>query len=105
MKCVFLCLFLPLSVSLSLSLPPSLSLSQVERKFISDIHRSEGRQPYLVPVGGFSPIGDWGYLQAWEELRGQGSLDNVDDVVVCVGSGGTVSGIALGNYLTGSKVK
>ena len=32
-------------------------------------------------------------------------LDNFDDIVVTVGSGGTASGIAIANYLTGSKLK
>ena len=32
-------------------------------------------------------------------------LENFDDTVVTVGSGGSVSGIAIGNYLTGSKPK
>ena len=32
-------------------------------------------------------------------------LKNFDDIVVTVGSGGSASGIAIGNYLTGSKLK
>ena len=32
-------------------------------------------------------------------------LEDYDDIVVTVGSGGTASGIAIGNYLTGSKLK
>lgn len=56
-------------------------------------------------MGGTCPLGEWGYIQAWEELRGQGALDNIDDVVVAIGSGGTACGLAIGNYLTGSKVK
>ena len=58
-----------------------------------------------MPVGGTCPMGEWGYIHAWEELRGQGALDDIDDVIVTVGSGGTACGIAIGNYLTGSKVK
>ena len=67
--------------------------------------RAEGRRPYYIPAGGFSTIGSWGYIHAWEELREQGALDTVDDVVVCGGSGGTASGLAVANYLTGLKVK
>ena len=58
-----------------------------------------------MPVGGTCPMGEWGYIHAWEKLRGQGALDDIDDVIVTVGSGGTACGIAIGNYLTGSKVK
>ena len=32
-------------------------------------------------------------------------IQDYDDIVVTVGSGGTPSGIAIGNYLTGSKLK
>ncbi len=35
----------------------------------------------------------------------QGVTEKFDDVVVAVGSGGTACGLALGNYLTGSKLK
>ncbi|KAM7432045.1 hypothetical protein ABFA07_017465 [Porites harrisoni] len=33
------------------------------------------------------------------------TTEDYDDIVVTVGSGGTASGIAIGNYLTGSKLK
>ena len=32
-------------------------------------------------------------------------LENFYDIVVTVGGGGSASGIAIGNYLTGSKLK
>ena len=35
----------------------------------------------------------------------QGELDSFDDIVTGVGSGGTVAGLAIANYLTGSKLK
>ena len=35
----------------------------------------------------------------------QGVLDNFDDIVVAIGSGGTTCGLGLANYLTGSKLK
>ena len=52
------------------------------------------------------------FMRCWAViLRGfrlffiQKVLDNFDDIVVTVGSGGTASGIAIANYLTGSKLK
>ena len=35
----------------------------------------------------------------------QGVLEEFDDIVLAVGSGGTAEGIAIGNYLTGSKLR
>ena len=39
------------------------------------------------------------------ELYLQGVLDNYDDIVAPAGSVGTVAGLAIANYLTGSHVK
>ena len=58
-----------------------------------------------MPVGGTCPLGEWAYIQVWEELRGQRSLDDIDDVITTIGSGGTACGLSIGNYLTGSKVR
>ena len=35
----------------------------------------------------------------------QNLLENFDDIVIAVGSGGSAAGIAIANYLTGSKLK
>ena len=35
----------------------------------------------------------------------QGLVERFDDIVVAVGSGGTVCGLALANHLTGAKLK
>lgn len=65
---------------------------------------ASGKTPYLIPVGGSDEIGLWGYLEGWQEMISQGVLESVSDVVVSVGSGGTAAGLAIGNYLSGSKV-
>lgn len=31
----------------------------------------QGRKPFVIPVGGSTPIGDYGYLKAWRELEKQ----------------------------------
>ena len=33
--------------------------------------RAEGRNPYVIPVGGSSPLGCWGYVEAVRELKAQ----------------------------------
>ena len=46
-----------------------------------------------------------GYLSKCWLCLFQNVLENFDDIVVIVGSGGSASGIAIGNYFTGSKFK
>src|SRR5205085_2677041 len=60
--------------------------------------------PYYLPVGGSSPLGILGYVEAGLELGGQvaaGALPEPAHVVVPVGSGGTLAGVALGLRLAG----
>ncbi|KAF5834259.1 tryptophan synthase beta subunit-like PLP-dependent enzyme [Dunaliella salina] len=66
---------------------------------VVDKLRAQGKNPYLVPVGGSSALGTWGYLQASEELRQQTSGMGISDVVMACGSGGTSAGLCLGLHL------
>ena len=67
--------------------------------------RCVGSNPYVIPVGGSNSTGSWGYIEAFRELMDQGAMEEFDDIVVAIGSGGTLCGLAIANYLTGSKVK
>jgi L-cysteate sulfo-lyase len=60
--------------------------------------REHGRRPYIIPVGGSTPLGCLGYVQAVAELAAQASERRlrVDAMVVATGSTGTLSGILLG---------
>ncbi|XP_077987823.1 uncharacterized protein LOC144442367 [Glandiceps talaboti] len=66
---------------------------------------STGGKAFLVPVGGSTKDGLYGYLENFNEMLQQNILDNFDDVIVTIGSSGTAAGLAIGNYLTGSKLK
>ncbi|XP_055339894.1 uncharacterized protein LOC129589265 isoform X2 [Paramacrobiotus metropolitanus] len=58
-------------------------------------------KPYIIPVGGSDIVGLFGYLAAFEEII----LDcptSVKNIFVACGSGGTIAGLALANYLAGS---
>lgn len=47
--------------------------------------RSQGANPYYIPVGGSSALGVWGYLQAIEEVRQQSQeLSLTFDVIASV---------------------
>ncbi len=60
----------------------------------ADRARAAGRNPYLIPVGGASTIGELGYVAAALELREQ--LPDMTYVVTADGSGGTHAGLAAG---------
>ena len=68
--------------------------------------KKSGKSAYCIPVGGSSGVGVFGYIEAWEELiTRQNVMKKYDDIVVACGSGGTIAGLAIGNYLTGEKLK
>ena len=59
--------------------------------------RTAGKQPYIVPIGGSSPVGALGYVRAGLELAQQIEASGVDfaAVVLASGSAGTHAGLAL----------
>jgi D-cysteine desulfhydrase len=61
-------------------------------------------RPYFLWVGGSSPIGTVGYVEAALELGAQvarGELPEPAEIVVALGSGGTVAGLVVGLRLAG----
>ncbi|EPS62545.1 hypothetical protein M569_12243, partial [Genlisea aurea] len=70
---------------------------------------SEGRKPYVIPVGGSNSLGTWGYIEAIREIDEQvrkfGEGLKFDDIVVACGSGGTIAGLSLGSWLSKSGAK
>ena len=59
--------------------------------------RASGKKPYLVPIGGSSPVGALGYVRAGQELAEQIKQSGLEfaAVVLPSGSAGTHSGLAL----------
>lgn len=70
---------------------------------------SEGRRPYVIPVGGSNSLGTWGYVEATREIEQQlqtaADTRGFDDIVVACGSGGTIAGLSLGSWLSNLKAK
>lgn len=60
----------------------------------ADRLREAGRDPYLIPIGGASTVGELGYVDAALELREQ--LPDLSLVVTADGSGGTHAGLVAG---------
>lgn len=70
--------------------------------------RHLGEKTMYIPVGGSSVLGAMGYVDATAELAGQiknGEMPAPDVVVVTLGSGGTVAGIAAGLAMAGIEAK
>ena len=65
----------------------------------ADDLRRQGRRPYVLPLGGSSPEGMAGYVNATLEMVAQFS-DHITEpsrVFVAIGSGGTYGGLVLGS--------
>lgn len=71
---------------------------------IAGEYRKAGLRPYVIPVGASDGVGNFGYLNAFREiLHQEEELGVTFDAVVCAaGSGGTYSGLWLGNRLFGA---
>ena len=72
--------------------------------------RNAEHKPYIIPEGGSTALGGWGYVAAMEELVADlKQLDGGDvkptTVICATGSGGTTAGLALGAHLSGAEIK
>jgi len=65
---------------------------------IAEEIKKNGKTPYIIPLGGCTPMGNLGYINAVKELKKQSEEKNinVDYIVLAVGTGGTQAGIELG---------
>lgn len=66
---------------------------------------TKNEDSYFIPLGGSNTLGLFGYISAFDELVHQGVLENFDDIVLACGSGETATGLAVANYLMGSKLR
>jgi D-cysteine desulfhydrase len=65
--------------------------------------KARGKKPYVIPEGGSDPLGVWGYIKAFEEIKKQVDTSGIkiDTIATAVGSGGTYAGLYLGSKITG----
>lgn len=79
---------------------PGVTLLQLDEKMqaAADEIRARGRSPYIIPIGGSTPLGCMGYVSAVEELAEQarGLGLRIDAMVAATGSTGTLAGLQLG---------
>lgn len=76
---------------------------------INEMHMEKnGRIPYRIPLGGSSPIGNLGFVNAAFELREQidaGHIPEPDYLYIATGTLGTSAGLILGLRLLNMKTK
>ena len=74
---------------------------------IAEEYRAKGRHPVLMPLGGATPVGNLGYINAVDELGDQLKELGIkaDYVIAATGTGGTQAGIECGLRLSGMDTK
>ncbi|XP_072038152.1 uncharacterized protein [Amphiura filiformis] len=74
-------------------------------QLVDKIKKETGKKAYIIPPGGSNAVGMFGYVNAFAEMEKQGVCDSFTDVVSAAGTGGTSTGLIVGNYLTGNKLR
>ena len=74
---------------------------------IAEKLRAEGKNPFLAPLGGATPIGNLGYISMIDETLDQCAEMNISPrhIFLGTGTGGTQAGAQLGLRLAGSDIK
>ncbi|MDX1699668.1 MAG: pyridoxal-phosphate dependent enzyme [Melioribacteraceae bacterium] len=70
----------------------------------SKLYSRKGKKAYVIPSGGSSPLGIWGYINFIRELNEQIDLKKTKGIVFANGSCGTSAGILLGSALLGINI-
>ncbi len=65
----------------------------------------KGKKVYVIPEGGSTTLGIWGYVSLFDELEGQLNLSKLKGIVSASGSGGTAAGLLVGAALRKLKLK
>ncbi|VAX27541.1 pyridoxal phosphate-dependent deaminase, putative [hydrothermal vent metagenome] len=67
--------------------------------------QKKGNKVYVLPAGGSTPIGIWGYINFMRELSEQIDMKKVKGILSAAGSGGTSAGMLLGAAMLGLNLK
>lgn len=66
---------------------------------------NKGKRVYVIPAGGSTTLGIWGYISFVDELNKQINLKNIEGIFSACGSGGTAAGLLVGAALHKLKLK
>lgn len=70
-----------------------------------ELYAKNGNKAYVIPSGGSSVVGIWGYINFVKELSEQIDLNKVKGITFANGSAGTAAGILVGSALLGINLK
>lgn len=65
----------------------------------------KGKKVFLIPEGGSSPLGIWGYIHSIEEMQKQNVFKQCNSILTASGSGGTTAGLLVGSLLFKQNLK
>ena len=65
----------------------------------------KGKRVYVIPAGGSSTLGIWGYISFVKELKKQINLKSIEGIFTACGSGGTAAGLLVGSALNKLNLK
>jgi D-cysteine desulfhydrase len=65
----------------------------------------KGKNVYVIPEGGSSVLGIWGYINFINELMQQPQFPKIKNIFVAAGSGGTAAGLLTGIMLNKLDIK
>lgn len=65
----------------------------------------KGKKVFVIPEGGSTTLGIWGYISFMQELNTQIDLSSINGIVTAAGSGGTAAGLLLGSMMLGLNLK
>lgn len=71
----------------------------------ADHLRKKGKNVMVLPTGGSTALGIWGYINFINELKQQLDIKGVKGILSAHGSGGTTAGLVLGLALNGINAK
>jgi len=65
----------------------------------------KGNRVYVIPAGGSSTLGIWGYISFIDELKKQIDITKINGIFSACGSGGTAAGLLVGAALNKINLK
>lgn len=74
-------------------------------EFEKEKFKAAGLNAFVIPEGGSSSLGIWGYINFITELGSEISLNKVKGIVTAAGSGGTSAGLLIGASLMKIPIK